>query len=245
MEEDDVAHDGNLRQLFEEKFRRMPLSDKLALISTALPSEFAALCLDPNPQVINALAGSGRFSAEHARLVARYHHSHAGLERITRPAVIAGDRGVQSGVFRNPLSTAPVLNRSFATMSLYEIHAVAQGREATEFTSAQAREALRTRFDQSAAETKVQFIINTEGRCLRFFNGLFLDKTAARSLAAYISATPAVSVLLVRNLLIFPSVPPEVVRAIAKVPAVMRDHDLRMRVRSHRNCPADAKLQRR
>jgi len=233
------------RRVYEEKFRHMPLSEKLAFIPLASPSDFRALCLDPNPQVINALASSGRFNTEHARLVASNHHDSRGLERITRPAAIAGDKGVQGGLFRNPTSTVPVLRRSFVTMTLYELLAVAQGRESTEFTTAQAREALRDKFDQSSPDAQVQFIVSTEGRCLRFFTGLFLGKTAARALAAHIAATPAVSSLLLRNLLIFPSVPPEVVRAIVKSPVTQRDRDLRMRALAHRNCPSDAKQPRR
>jgi hypothetical protein len=215
-------------------------SERLNLAREADGDTLCAMCLDPNPQIIIATINNSSFGPVQARLVARYHRSLIGLDYLVKNPSYARDAGVRQALFRNPISSRSVLNKCFANMNLFTLMRLAMGHEASQHTVKQSRLRLRQGFSQATPEECAHFILQTEGRCLRFLYGLtFKDPT--KDILAKQTYT---SFILARNLLNFPAVPPDIVRALAKSPIIWRHPEFRRRILGHRNCPADIKINR-
>ena len=225
------------RRVYEETIRGLSLSVKIHLAQTSGDDELCAICLDPNPEVIRAAIQNSSFGPRHAQLVAKYHHSGAGLEYLTGFPAFVSDTAVKSGLFKNSFSTEVALRRCFSTLSLFLLNNLSEGRESTEKTTKLARLFLREKFDNSSAEQCADFIIRTEGRCLKYLIGLRIKHETAKILSRHTFT----SLLLVRNLLVFPGLPPEVLRGMTKSIFVWNHPEFKKRVLGHQNCPADIK----
>lgn len=242
MREDEkqITNVAEHRKTYEQKMRGLALAMKLYLAQTAGGDELSAICLDPNPEVIRAAIQNPHFSREQAQFVAKYHHSGSGLEFLTSFPLFVSDAAVKSGLFRNSFATEVTLRRCFEPLSLFAMNNLADGHEATEKAIKLARLALREKFDESSAEQCADFIIRTEGRCLKYLIGIKLKHETAKILSWHAHT----SLLLVRNLLIFPGLPPEVLRGMTKSIFVWSHPEFRKRVLGHQNCPADIKVKR-
>ncbi|HCC23346.1 TPA: hypothetical protein DF272_04165 [Candidatus Falkowbacteria bacterium] len=231
-------HDLSHQELYRQTVRDLPLSEKLHLARGAVGDLLKVLCHDQNAEVIIALLENPEFGLTHARIVAKHHHTAAGLEILTRKPTLVADSEIKTDLHRNHASTELVLTRSFHSLNLIRLHNIAGGHEAAEHAKLLARDALRAKFDQSSPDQQAQFIITTEGRCLRFFyQTQFKTETVE-----FLSKHCYLSFILVHNLLIFPGLPPAIVRAIFRSPVIWRNLEFRRRILGHTNCPTDVKI---
>ena len=231
------AHEAEPRRIYQEILRFFPENKRIEMARSAEGKILKALCFDPSYRIILALIDNLLFGMIHARLVAKYHHSEVGLEKLTRTLNFVSDRAVQRGLFQNRGSSKNILNRTFSKLTLFRLHNVASGQEARQHVMMQAREALRMKFKQSTPEQRAYFIITTEGRCLRFFYRIKLGPETSETLGAY----QFTSFILVRNLLVFPGLPAVVIKGMARSLIIWRNPDFRRRILAHTNCPYDVK----
>jgi hypothetical protein len=230
-------HEAEPRRIYQEILQFFPEPDRMEMARTVEGRLLKAMCFEPSYRVILALIDNMLFGMIHARLVAKYHHSEVGLEKLTRVSNFVSDHAVQAGLFRNRASSKVVLNRAFSKLTLFRLHNIAAGQEASEHVMMQARDALRIKFEQSSPEQRAYFIITTEGRCLRFFYRIKLGPETSEILGAHKFS----SFILVRNLLVFPGLPAVVIRGMAKSLIIWRNPEFRRRILGHTNCPYDVK----
>lgn len=230
-------HEEEPRKIYQETLRFFPEYERIEMAKTAEGRILKALCFDPSYRVILTLMDNLLFGMIQARLVAKYHHSEVGLEKLTRIPNFVSDHAVQGGLFRNRASSKVVLTRAFSNLTLFRLHNVAAGQEANQHVMMQARDALRIKFEQSTPEQRAYFIITTEGRCLRFFYRIKLGPETSEILGAH----QFISSILVRNLLVFPGLPAVVLRGMSKSLIIWRNPDFRRRILGHTNCPYDVK----
>ena len=224
-------------RVYEQKIRGLSLAMKILLAQTASGDELSALCFEPNPKIIRIAIQNPSFGKRQAQLVAKHHHSGSGLEFLTSFPLLVSDAAVKSGLFKNSFSSEVVLRRCFGTLSLFDLNNLSAGHEATEKSTKLARLFLREKFDNSSPEQCADFIIRTEGRCLKYLTGVRINHETAKILSRHAFT----SLLLVRNLLIFPGLPPEVLRGMTKSIFVWNHPEFRKRVLGHQNCPFDIK----
>ncbi|PIR94336.1 hypothetical protein COT97_01850 [Candidatus Falkowbacteria bacterium CG10_big_fil_rev_8_21_14_0_10_39_11] len=225
-------------QFYVKYIQTFDVPFRILIAKSADLVQLRALCHEVNAQVIRHVIDHQHFGLDHARLLAQHHHTQFGLEYLTRKPAFANDNAVRAALFKNNGSSKLVLDRCFRTLNLFRLNNLAVGREANEKTMMYARDTLRTKFDQSTPDQKTQFIIRTEGRCLRFFYQMQLDAETADLLGKHMYS----SFILVRNLLSFPGLPPEVLRGIFRSPIISKHQGFRQRILSHTNCPADVRI---
>jgi len=230
----------NYRQIYHQILNHLSIDERVAMALGAVGDLLQAFCFDQNEQVIIAVISNQTFGLEQARLIAEHHHNGASLDHLTKTPNFISDSAVRSHLLKNRASTALVLKRIFLILDLFHLHNVASGQEATEQAKMQARDALRKKFDQSTPEQRVHFIINTEGRCLRFFYKMKMGPETADLLGKH----EYTKFILVRNLLVFPGLPPQVLRGMSKSPVIWRNNEYRRRILGHTNCPMDVKQKR-
>lgn len=231
------SSEANFREVYQTTLRELPQSARVQAARSASGLIINAFCFDADHHVIIALIQNEAFGLTQARLVAKHHHTAAGLEYLTRTPSFVADVSVKTNLLRNRGASHLVLQRVFRSLDLFRLHNIARGQESTEQAMMQAREALRSKFEVSSPDQKARFIIRTEGRCLRFFYRTKLGTETAELLGAH----RYISFILVRNLLSFPGLPAEVLRGMSKSPIIWRNQAFRRRITGHSNCPYDVK----
>lgn len=237
MEETGKAREEDSRKRYEQELRHLSLGEKISRARTASGEELSAFCHDPDAKVIHALLENPAFGLTQARLVSKYHYSGAGLEFLTKRPIFVADDGVRRLLFRNQFTPDNVLFRCFSAQNLFSLFSFVFGHEMTEKAKQLARQALRKKFEESSAELCADFVVKTEGRCLQYLIGLHFKVETGRILAHH----QYTSMILVRNLLIFPGLPPEIIRGISKSNMVWRNHEFKKIILGHSNCPSDVK----
>lgn len=221
------------RQCYEEDLQGFPTEERLALARTSGEPVLSALCFDPQPRVIAALFENPRFGLVQARLVARHHHSAAGLEILGRSAFVQ-DEGVRRGILQNPLLPQGLFHRVWATQKLLTQYHVVINRDLPERTRSMARDLLRAAFHQRPAEEQVELIVLSEGRCLAALGGTALDGRAA----ALLCRRSLTSTLLVENLARWSATPPVLIAHLLRQEPVRRNPALRRLIQRHPNAQA-------
>jgi len=236
-EESVLTREEGSGKMYELNLRHLTLGERISRARTAKDEELSAFCHDPDAKVIHSLLENPLFGLTQARLAARHHHSSAGLEFLANRPMFVTDDGVRRLLFRNQFTAENVLNKCFAAQSLFSLFSFVFGHEMTEKAKQLARRALRKKFEENSAEACADFVIKTEGRCLQYLIGLHFKVETSRVLAHH----QYTSMILVRNLLIFPGLAPEIIRGISKSQMVWKNHEFRKMILGHSNCPSDVK----
>jgi hypothetical protein len=228
------------KKLYEAELHPLPLDERVALAGTATGAKLFALCFDPVPAVIGAIFGNVAASVEHARLIAFHHRDPRGLEELAGRPQLAADPLVHRRLVRNPGTTEPMLRRLLGNKRLPDVYKISLDRDVPERSRASARNLLRSRFTQAAAEERVELVLRTEGRVLMILTGCTFDSR----MTSILCGKSIASIMLIQNLARFPATPPTLLAHLLRQPLVKRQPQLRNQILQHQNTPSDAKRQR-
>jgi hypothetical protein len=227
----------NLLAIYQAKFAAESRDARAELARRAQGNELLALCLDPDPRVIDAVLQNATSGLAHARLAARHHKNPAGLEFIVKRAPLLRDTQVQRALLANDQLSDGLLRRVLGQKPLRELYRAATNREIPERNRLGSRGVLRTRFASAQPEERVEFIVTTEGRCLAYLSGATFDgKTTAMLCARQYNST-----LFVQNLARFSACPPLLLIHLSKQPFVKRSQALKRMLLQHPNMPTQVK----
>lgn len=201
---ENMAAKAGYHEVYQSAYKHLSLDEKIRLASTGDSRDLSALCFDIHPQVIQTILQNQQSGLTQARLIARYHHSGAGLDYLTSNPALAGDRGVRESIFRNPVSGEVAWKRCFRFMNLFVLHNFINSREGTEQSIAFAKKELVDKYNSSTPDVKANFIIRNEGRCLILLGGAAVNVPVAK----IIMQRKKVSSILKRNLLRLEAIPP-------------------------------------
>ena len=232
-----LVRDRNYRKLFETTLHALPTDQRVDLARQGHGAELAALCFDPEPEVVLAVLANDEVGLQHARLIAAHHYNPAGLTNLANDRRFLRDRQVQRFLLRNNHTNEAVMRRILQARPLLAAYRTVTSRELTDRAKRCALQALRHSFSQASSEERVALIFKSEGRCLMRLQGAALDgKTTAMLCSRSFTST-----LLIQNLLRWPATPPPVLARIASQPTVKRNRALQQQVLRHPNCPAKLK----
>jgi hypothetical protein len=239
VEVDDVpvADDRNARQVYELELRPLPRDMRLAAAHQADASRLLALCLDPEPQVIDAVFDNALAGLEHARMAARHHGTAAGLDLIAKRAPFLRDTQVQRALLRNPLLSEAILKRILSAKPLRDVYKTCIDRELPDKNRAASRNMLRTRYAQAQSDERADLVVSTEGRCLT----LLIGQTFDQRMTTILCSRQYNSSLFVQNLARFSACPPLLLAHLLKQPFVRRQGQLRKLLMQHPNMPSSLK----
>lgn len=231
------GEEANARKLYNTELSKLEQPEREALAKTAKDPVLAALCFDPHPAVIKHIFENQAAGLQHARSVARNHHTPQGLDVVIHRADFFRDNQVQRLLLQNTMLQEPQLKRILQSKRLMECYKVTISREIPERNRQKARYILRSKWSTSDAEERAGLVFTTEGRCLIQLTGLPFDSHTTTLLCS----KTYTSLLLIQNLARFGASPPQVLAHLLKQPAVKRQPHLRTLITQHPNCPADAK----
>jgi len=231
------AQGANYRKIFMAQFSDLPRDVRASAARTAENPALYALCYDPDPMVINSLLNNMMCGLEHARLIAAHHQHSAGLSKMAEKAQFARDSQVRRFLLRNVQTPETVLRKILNPLALRQVYQANLSRENSERAKRILKKTLRTKFQQSSAEERVNLITKTEARCLNMLVGLNFDNktTALLCRRAYHSS------LAVQNFARFPATPPALIKHLLRQQIVRRTPVLRQKLTRHANCPSDLK----
>lgn len=229
----DVVEVSNLRKLFETVLHPLPRDARVERAHTATGDVLHALCLDPEPGVIQAVLENPTANVTHARLVAEHHRNPVGLDVLGRRVEFARDAHVRRLLLRNNQASERLLARMLAPLTLPQVFRANVGHDLTERARKAARTQLRQKFDRSTAEEKVAVILQTEGRCLPMLPGQTFDQKTT----ALLCRRTYQSTMLIQSLARFPASPPMLLTHLLKQQIVQRNAHLKRQIQQHKNCP--------
>lgn len=232
------AHDEREhRRTYEALFRAKTREERVAAAHSSGGAHLLALCLDPDPQVIDAILANPRVGIDAARLIAEHHRTSAGLEMIAKRTSFVVDAIVHRRLLRNPQLPPAVLHRLLTPKLIVDVYKIVVDREIPDRTRMMAREVLRKKFTIASSDERAALLFKTEGRCLPFLVNCSLDAHATQILAS----KSTYSVLFVQNLTRWSATPPLLLAHLLKLPVVRRNVGLRKLVLRHPNVPAESK----
>lgn len=229
--------DHEWRRIFQVELAAYPEDRRVEMARLEEGDRLRALCHDPSSRVAQAVLENESFGLEHARLLARHHHTGPGLDALARRPEFQRDLQVQRNLFRNSQVTPTILRRIFGRYRVSQIYRLTTSHDVSSKVRNLAKKAFRKKFTESSAEEKVRLILKTEGRCLGSLAGVALGGKAA----ALLVRRPLHSTLLVRNLARWPSTPPPVLQHMARQPMVRRSPQLMGKILQHPNAPSRLK----
>ncbi len=225
------------RKIYETHYRSMSRDERVLAAQTATASHLLALCLDPEPQVIQAVLQNPTSGFEHARAIAFHHRTAAGLEMCGRRSELVADAGVQRRLIRNPQLPDALLRKLLQPKPLLDVYRISIDRENPERSRVKVRELLRKKFTLASADERAALLIKTEGRALMVLAGCAFDAHTTQILCGRTTYT----VLFVQNIARFSAAPPALLTHLLKQPLVRRNPGLRKMLLQHKNTPAEAK----
>lgn len=246
-EEADSGHEGNLaaaeperdsamanlRKLFETSLHPLPRDARLEWARTAGGDVLQALCLDPEPGVVQAVLENPNANLIHARLIAEHHRTALGLDALGRRSEFVWDATVRRFLLRNVQTSERLLGRMLGPLTLPQIFRANVGHDLTERARKAARVALREKFDRAPSEEKVAVIVQTEGRCLPMLPGQTFDQKTT----ALLCRKTYQSTMLIQCIARFPAAPPVLLTHLLKQQIVQRNAHLKRQIQQHKNCP--------
>jgi hypothetical protein len=230
------ADDGataNLRKLFETSLHPLPRDARVEWARTAGGEVLQALCLDPEPGVVQAVIENPNASLIHARLIAEHHRTASGLDVLGHRSAFVRDATVRRFLFRNAQTSERLLARMLSPLTLPQIFRANVGHDLTERARKTARVALREKFDRAPSEEKVAVIVQTEGRCLPMLPGQTFDQKTT----ALLCRKTYQSTMLIQSIARFPAAPPVLLTHLLKQQIVQRNAHLKRQIQQHKNCP--------
>ena len=230
------AHDAataNLRKLFETSLHPLPRDARIEWAHTAGGDVLQALCLDPEPGVVQAVLENPNATLIHARLIAEHHRTAFGLDVLGRRSEFVRDATVRRLLLRNVQSSERLLARILSPLALPQIFRANVGHDLTERARKAARVALREKFDRAPSEEKVAVIVQTEGRCLPMLPGQTFDQKTT----ALLCRKTYQSTMLIQSIARFPASPPVLLTHLLKQQIVQRNAHLKRQIQQHKNCP--------
>lgn len=229
----DVPAVANLRRLFETVLHPLPREARVERARTVTGDVLHALCLDPEPGVIQAVLENPMANVTHARLVAEHHRNPVGLDVLGRRVELARDAHVRRFLLRNNQASERLLARMLAPLTLPQVFRANMGHDLTERARKTARRELRQKFERSTAEEKVAVILQTEGRCLPMLPGQTFDQKTT----ALLCRRTYQSTMLIQSIARFPAAPPMLLTHLLKQQIVQRNAHLKRQIQQHKNCP--------
>jgi hypothetical protein len=229
--------EANFRKLYNTELSKLEQPEREAMAKTAKDPYLAALCFDAHPAVIKQIFDNQSAGLQHARLVARNHHTPQGLDVVMHRAEFFRDGQTQRLLLQNTMLQEPQLKRILQSKRLMECYKITISREIPERNRQKARHVLRSKWSTSDAEERAGLVFTTEGRCLIQLTGLPFDSHTTTLLCS----KTYTSLLLIQNLARFGASPPQVLAHLLKQAPVKRQPHLRTLITQHPNCPADAK----
>ena len=227
----------NVRQVYELELKPLPRDERLAEAGRAGAARLLAFCLDPEPQVINAVFDNSSAGLVHARMAARHHGTSAGLEMIVKRAQFLRDPQVQRALLQNGQASESILRRLLGQRPLRDVFQASIDHELPSKNRTWVRGQLKTRFAQAQPEERVNLIVSTEGRCLAQLTGQTFDQRTTSLLCS----RPYNSSIFIQNLARFPPTPPMLLAHLLKQPFVKRQAHLRRLLVQHPNTPSQLK----
>ena len=232
-----LAGSREYQKIYEQVFRVMGRDERMVHAQNAEGSHLAALCLDPEPQVVAAILTNPRVGMEHARLIATHHRTHAGLDHVGRRNEFASDAQVQRRLLANPQLPDNVLRKIISPKLLTDVYKLAVNREIPERSRVMTREMLQKKFMLASADERTALIVRTEARCLVLLVNCALD---ARTIQMLTSKT-TYTVLTIQNFARWSATPPALLAHFLKMPIVRQNVGLKKQLLKHRNVPAELK----
>lgn len=225
------------RRIYDAVYRPMERDRRLAEARVVEGANLMALCLDPEPQMVFALQENPRFGLAEARFIALHHRTQTGLELLTRSAEIAKDTLVQRRLLRNPQLPQPLLRKIVHGKMLGETYTIAIDREVPERTRVSTAELLRRKFTLAGGDEKAALVIKTEARCLLLLTNCAFDAQTTQILCGRTSWT----MLCIQNMVRWSATPPQLLRALLKLPIIRQNVGMRKMLLKHPNMPSDVK----
>ena len=236
--EAEQATERNYRKIYETKFHKLMADIRVGLAPKVSGPDLAALCLDPDPKVIAAVMTNTGFGLDHARLIAFYHRTPAGLDQIASRVDLLRDGLVFRRLVRNTQLSAATLRRIMQPRRLTEIYKFSIDRELPDNTRNATRGLLRAKFtSQAQPEERAELIVNTEARVLQVLSGCTIDARTTQILCG----RQVYTAMFVQNVARFGASPPLLLAHLAKQPFVKRNAGLRKALMQHPNMPGDVK----
>lgn len=233
-----LAEPHTYRQIYEAKFRGLEPGARASAALAAVGADLYALCFDPDPKVIQAVLQNARVGLAHARFVASWHSTSAGLEYIGTRNEFFRDSGVQRRLLRNTHLSESFLKRIIQPKRLGEIFKACMDKDVPQLTRTRARGILRQKFTGMAQpEERTELIVQTEGRCLPLLVGCTFDGRTTQMLCS----RQYNSMIFVQNLAKFPATPPTLLAHLIKQPSVRRNQGIKRMLLQHKNMPSEAK----
>jgi hypothetical protein len=223
----------NLRKLFETSLHPLPRDARIEWARTAGGEVLQALCLDPEPGVVQAVLENPNANLIHARLIAEHHRTAFGLDVIGRRSEFVWDATVRRFLLRNAQTSERLLARMLSPLTLSQIFRANMGHDLTERARKAARVTLREKFDRAPSEEKVAVIVQTEGRCLPMLPGQTFDQKTT----ALLCRKTYQSTMLIQSIARFPAAPPVLLTHLLKQQIVQRNAHLKRQIQQHKNCP--------
>lgn len=225
------------RRIYDTVYRPMDRDRRMAEARVVEGANLMALCLDPEPQMVFALQENPRFGLAEARFIAFHHRTQAGLEVLTRNAEITKDSLVQRRLLRNPQLPDPLLRKIVHGKMLGDTYKIAIDREVPERTRVSTAELLRRKFTLAGGDEKAALVIKTEARCLLLLTNCAFDAQTTQLLCGRTSWT----MLCIQNLVRWSATPPQLLRALLKLPIIRQNAGMRKLLLKHPNMPSDVK----
>lgn len=233
-----LAEPHTYRQIYEAKFRGLEPGARASAALSAIGADLYALCFDPDPKVIQAVLQNARVGLAHARFIATWHSTSAGLEYIGTRNEFFRDSGVQRRLLRNTHLSESFLKRIIQPKRLGEIFKACMDKDVPQLTRTRSRGILRQKFTGMAQpEERTELIVQTEGRCLPLLVGCTFDGRTTQMLCS----RQYNSMIFVQNLAKFPATPPTLLAHLIKQPSVRRNQGIKRMLLQHKNMPSEAK----
>ena len=231
------AGDREYKKLYETVYHPMGRDARIAAASTVTDPDLLALCLDPEPQVIHAVLTNPKVGLPHARMIAFYHKTPAGLEQVGRRTEFLGDAQVQRRLLANTQLPGSLLRKIVNPKLLMDVYKIAINREIPERSRVMTRELLQKKFMLGSGDERAALLIKTEGRCLILLVNCALDARTTQVLTSKTSYT----ILFIQNLARWSATPPALLTHLLKQPVVRMNIGLRKMVLKHPNVPSETK----
>lgn len=233
----EATEERDYRKIYADVFASMTRDERVVAAASAEGARLLALCLDAEPQVIEAALTSSNVTLACARLVAAHHRTHIGLEHVAKRSDFVGDAMVQRRLFRNPQVPGTILNRIINPKPMIEVYKIGIDREIPERTRLMTREVLRKKFMVASSDERAALLMKTEGRCLILLVNCSLDAHATQILCG----KQTYSLVFIQNLARWSATPPVLLGHLLKMAVVRNNPGLRKMLLKHPNTPSDMK----
>jgi hypothetical protein len=216
--------------LYVAEYAHLPVEERVRYAREGAPDTLLALCFDTSASVLHAALAHPAFQLAHARVAARSHGTHEGLEAIAQSSAFVNDSEVRAALLGNPAASDTTIV-AVADGTLSEIYKRTTDARIAERTRAVVRAHFQDRFRVRGSDERAAVIMSSEGACLALLGGFGLDARTSQILTGQFGMGST----LATNLARFPGAPPSVLRYLADLPAARNDAQFRGLLVAHPN----------